>query len=248
SVGSDRVRLRVQTECYLQQWNHATLAALEGQSEVPGIYRTRHNFEPTVAITIARPLTLTAGVSFQRFETQFPAARTESAHAVVNTLRYHRTWEGLDAQRQSVDAGYDLRAATTVLGSDFAYARHTFSAGYETGTRHQSLAVRFAAGRLGGRAPLFERFVLGNSSTLRGWNRLDVAPLGGNRMAHNSVEYRYRVVKLFYDAGAVWSRGQSADTRHGAGIGLRLDGFTLALAFPIKEGRAEPIFMAGMNF
>ena len=62
---------------------------------------------------------------------------------------------------------------------------------------------------ISGRAPLFERFVLGTSSTLRGWNKFDIDPLGGDRMVHNTLEYRYRMLEVFYDTGAVWNRGQA---------------------------------------
>ena len=105
-----------------------------------------------------------------------------------------------------------------------------------------------AAGVMDGRAPLFDRFVLGNSSTLRGWNKFDLDPLGGNRMLHNTVEYRYRVFQAFYDTGSVWDRGRAAVPRHGVGVGLRQGSFSLAVAVPVKEGRIEPIFMVGMNY
>ena len=102
--------------------------------------------------------------------------------------------------------------------------------------------------QLSGRAPLYERFVLGTSGTLRGWNRFDIDPLGGNRMIHNSVDYRYGVFEAFYDAGAVWDGGQPATPRHGAGIGFRDGAFAMAVAFPIRNGRADPVFMMGMNY
>lgn len=95
---------------------------------------------------------------------------------------------------------------------------------------------------------LFERFVLGNSSTLRGWNKFDLDPLGGNRMVHNSVEYRYGVFQAFYDSGAIWDRPDAAVLRHSVGVGLRQGVFSLAVAFPLKEGRIDPIFMMGMNY
>ena len=56
-----------------------------------------------------------------------------------------------------------------------------------------------------GRAPLFERFVLGNASTLRGWNKFDLDPLGGDRAVHGSIDYRYRFVTVFYDTGVLWN-------------------------------------------
>src|SRR5437016_2507516 len=203
-LGSDRVRLGFQFESYHQRWNRNT-KTLEGPE---ALYRNRQNFEPTLTIVIAKPLTFTAGVSFERFQTQFPAARIESANAMVNTLRYHRLLEDSDTQRQVLDAGYSLRAATTLLSSDFGYARHRWNLGYTFSRDKQTVLVSFIGGVIAGRAPLYERYVLGNSSTLRGWNRFDIDPLGGNRMAHGSVEYRYHYFQVFYDAGAVWAHGQ----------------------------------------
>jgi hypothetical protein len=253
-LGTDRVRLAFLFESYHQQWNRATLVALGEQSEtagpapVPGVYRTRQNFQPAVTFVLAKPLILTVGTSFERFQTQFPAARTEAANAVVNTLRYHRAVEDSGATKHDLEAGYTLRAATKILSSDFAYARHRWDFQYALQHERHLVLVHFMAGLLSGRAPLFERYFLGNSSTLRGWNKFDLDPLGGNRVAHNTLEYRYRYFEIFYDAGSVWNRGQEATPRHSLGVGLRKDGFSLAVAFPVKDGRVEPMFMVGMNY
>jgi len=243
-LGTDRVRLAFQFESYHQNWNRST----RDVEDPSALYRNRQNFEPTLTIQLAKPLTLTAGVSFERFQTQFPAARIESANAVVNTLRYHRLLEDSSANKQVLDAGYSLRAATTLLSSDFGYARHHWNFSYTFSRDKQTLLVSFIGGVIAGRAPLYERYVLGNSSTLRGWNRFDIDPLGGNRMAHGSVEYRYHYFQVFYDAGAVWDHGQDATPRNSVGVGLRKDGFSLAVAFPLKDGRIDPVFIAGMNF
>ncbi|MBI3472320.1 MAG: BamA/TamA family outer membrane protein [Candidatus Solibacter usitatus] len=247
-LGTDRLRPKLRFESFHQQWNRATLQALDRAPQVPGIYRTRMNIQPSLTFVLAKSLTLEAGLSFQRLEFQFPAARQESSNSVVNTLRYHRQWEDSDARKQSVDAGYYLRAATHALSSDFAYTRHRWNAGYSLVYGKQAVLVQFTGGLLSGRAPLYERYVLGNSGTLRGWNRFDVAPLGGDRMAHGSVTYRLRWIEVFCDTGAVWNRGQDRVARTGLGAGLRKDGFSLAVAFPVREGRADPVIMAGMNF
>ena len=105
-----------------------------------------------------------------------------------------------------------------------------------------------AAGLITGRAPLFERFVVGNSSMLRGWNKFELDPLGGSRLLHNSVEYRYRLLDIFYDGGAIWDPGETAVFRHSIGLGVRQDGFCVALAFPVRGGHIEPVFMVGMNY
>jgi hypothetical protein len=255
-VGSDRVGLGFQFEGYHEGWSRSSLLAedqrLNGAAPAPGdvlgAYRTRQNFQPLVTIQLAKPLTLDLGVSFERFQDQFPAARTESTNAVVNTLRYHRLLEGSDALKQVLDAGYSLRAATRILGGDFAYARHHWNVGYTLTRDHNTVLVSFVGGVIIGQAPLFERYVLGNSSTLRGWNKYDIDPLGGSRVAHGSVDYRYRYFQVFYDVGAVWDGGEAATPHSSVGVGLRKDGFSVAVAFPIKDGRVEPVLIAGMNF
>lgn len=247
-VFSDRVRLQFDFQSFHNQWNAATLAARETNPEVPEIYRTRQNFQPTLTFQIAEPLTISTGVSFQNFETQYPAARTEASNAVVNTLRYRRRWEPWGATHD-LDAGYNFRVATRSLDSDFAYVRHQADVRYVHGSGAQDVVLRFQAGTLNGRAPIFERFVLGNTRTLRGWNKFDLTPLGADRMVTGSVEYRWHEILVFYDTGSAWDRGQPAKVRHSAGIGFAdVEGFFMALAFPIRMGRATPVFMVGFNY
>lgn len=247
SLGTDAIRLAFDFESLHQIWNGATLRALDEQEEVPGIYRTRQNFQPAVSIIPVRGLKATAGVSFQRFQQQFPAAHTEAANAVMGTLRYDRPLESSGPNTHRLGAGYALRAATKTLDSDYVYARHAVEADYALYHGASKISLRFHAGRMNGRAPLFERFVLGNSSTLRGWNKYDVAPLGGERVIHNSTEYRYRVFRVFYDTGAVWNKGENAEAKHSAGAGFQIGDFAMLVAFPIKSGRAVPVFMLGLN-
>src|SRR5205823_5014213 len=97
-------------------------------------------------------------------------------------------------------------------------------------------------------APLFERFLLGDSSTLRGWNKFDLDPAGGSHVVHGSVDYRYRVFQVFYDTGAVWDRPEDRKQKQSVGAGFKKEGFQLAVAFPIRSGHMEPVFYAGLNF
>jgi hypothetical protein len=251
----DRVRFRLDFESYREQWDQATANVLDqpaAESDTSGIYRTRQNIEPLLTFVLSRSgsgfVNLTVGTSFERFQSQFPAARTESANAMVTTLRYHRRVEGSGANQQEWDAGYSLRAATNLLASDFAYARHQGDAHYVYSWGHNQILDDLTAGAITGQAPLFERFILGNSTLLRGWNRFELDPLGGNRMVSNTLEYRYRLFDVFYDNGAIWDQGQTAVLRHSVGVGIRQNGMYAALAFPIKEGHIEPVFMVGMNY
>ena len=258
AAGSDRIQLGFEFDSFHEQYSRATLAALDStqaSSLGAGAYRSRMNFEPSATFVLAKPLTLTVGFSFEQLEPQVTAARTESANAVINTLRYHRRWEGSDTNQQEFDAGYSLRAATRALGGNLAYTRHALTARYGYKHERQLVEVALVAGLIYGNSPLFERFVLGNSTTLRGWNKFDLDPLGGNRVVHGSVTYGYRIMRVFYDTGSVWDSGKTPEVKQSAGAGIstglrlfRKDAFLLAIAFPIRQGRVEPVFIAGMNF
>jgi len=253
SLGTDKVHFQFEFDSYHDQWNRNTLDELPPVApesafldETSEPYRTRQNFEPTITLVVAEPLTLMVGVSFERMQDQFPT-QSEGADAVVSTLRYRRNFDDSENE-QDLEASYSLRAATRVLASDFVYARHHLDFRYRLNRGKSTLTDDVSAGVLEGRAPLYERFVLGNTSTLRGWDKSDIDPLGGNRMVHNSVDYRYGVFEAFYDAGAIWDTGTPVIVRHGIGVGLREGAFAMAVAFPIRGGRADPIFMMGMNY
>ena len=88
--------------------------------------------------------------------------------------------------------------------------------------RSTPCSVSGMAGGISGDAPLFERFSLGDSRTLRGWDKYDIAPAGGDRMFHTSLEYRYRGLALFLDSGSVWDDGTTracASRRESASTG-----------------------------
>jgi len=250
-LGTDRVRLRFAFASYHDQWNRTSENFLSQQpfdDQIPGIYRTRQDFEPAVTVVLAKPLTLTVGGGFQRFQTQYPNPRFQGSNAMVTSLHFHNKLEDSDANKHEVDATYSLRAATRALGSDFVYIRHLAQARYDYKHGRHELSDEAIAGFIAGDAPLFERFVLGNSSTLRGWNRFDIDPVGGDRVVHNTVDYRYRWLEAFWDTGAVWSRSEPAIQRHSLGAGFRDGAFFIAVAFPVKSARIEPIFMVGMNY
>jgi hypothetical protein len=252
-LGTERVRMRFQFESYREQWEPETLQALARQAAdgegrtVSGIYRTRQNFEPEASFQLAKTLTLSVGASLQRVESQLPASKTESANALTVGLRYRLRVETSGLQH-AIDGRYSLHSATRVLNSDFAYTRQGWELRYMM-THGKSVVIDdLSMGLISGRAPLFERFVLGSSKMLRGWNKYELDPLGGSRMVHNSVEYRYGALQAFYDSGAVWDRGSRTVVRHSVGFGLRRGQFLVAVAFPVRERHMEPIFMAGMNY
>jgi hypothetical protein len=249
----ERARFRFDFDATHQQWNRATLEALDARPDLPGIYRERFSMQPTFAVEVVPGLSVGAGIGITHVQTQFPAATFQAANAAIATVRHRRRWgSATSGVGHEEDAGYTLRAATNVLGSDFVYARHSFDAGYTLSSGRHHATVRGSFGVIGGRAPLFERFSVGDTRTLRGWNKFDVAPLGGNRMAHTTVGYRYRAVGFFYDAGSVWDNTENADVRHSVGVtlacGALRDGPFLTVAFPLRNGAFVPLFMMGMYF
>jgi len=249
-VADGRLRLTLGFEDLHESWNPATVGQAVGQASglsADMLYRARRNVEPVATIALARSLKLSLGLSFEQLQPQLTAAHSEASNAVITTLRYDRLLEGTGSSQQRVEAGYSLRAATNFLASDFDYTRHTLDFRYTLWRGAHRISTYFTAGVIHGAAPLFERFVLGSSTTLRGWNKYDLCPLGANRVVHNSVEYRYRFVEAFYDAGAIWNAGERAPVHHSVGGGVRLGDLALLVAFPMRNGRPEPTFIAGLN-
>lgn len=248
-------RAGVQVEFWRSQWDPIVERALarqeEGPDSVPGIYRKRQQIIPSVEIEVANGVTVGGGLSFQRFQMQYPEARYENAHAVIGSLGVDREWTG-SGKIHTFQADYDLRVVTESLGSDYSYNRHAFDALYRLRFGHESFEARFTGGYLDGRAPLFDRFVLGNSSTLRGYNKYDLDPLGGSRVAHGSFDYRYRFLRAVYDVGTIHGDGVPAKVRHsiaaGLGAGRGRSSFSFLVAAPLKEGRVEPMVMLGLSF
>ncbi len=248
-VGPQRVRLGLTVEDYHEQWANETRHAAESSNL--DLYRSRRNVAPEVTVEVARPLTVSVGASFEETESESPAIGNRSANAATLEIHYGRRIEG-DSVQQEIDGKYSLRVATRALGSTYAYARHLVSLRYEAKSGRRTISDEFMGGSIAGQAPFFDRFVLGSSSTLRGWDRYEIDPLGGSRVVHNELSYGYRfgdrTVEGFYDTGALWQSDRAATLRHSLGVGYKQGIFVISLAFPIRNGRIEPVFMAGMNY
>ena len=131
---------------------------------------------------------------------------------MVTTLRYHRRVEGSDANQQEWDAGYSLRAATSVTRQRL---RIRPSPG---GTSHyvylvgpQSNSRRPDGGRHHGASAAVRTLCAGQQhhaarlEQIRYWIRWAAAGWSTTRS-----EYRYRLLDVFYDSGAIWDSGQTA--------------------------------------
>jgi hypothetical protein len=241
TFGPDKLRADVTFEDYHELWNNATIAAL-GPGE-PELYHARWNVAPELSFAIVPAVTVAVGASFQHTQSETPDVPGQMANAATLDVRAHH---------HNLEAHYNLRVATRALGSSYAYARHLISVRYQVHSGRHTLTNESMAGSIVGNAPFFERFVLGSSSTLRGWDRYEIDPLGGSRVVHNEVSYGYRIgegtVETFYDSGALWQSDRAAQLRHSLGFGYRQGIFVVTLAFPLYDGRVEPVFMAGMNY
>jgi hypothetical protein len=253
-LGSDKVRFGIQFESYHEKWNAETLSSIASSPNLT-LYRSRTNFAPELTFAVARPLTVSLGMSFEHLDAENRTQMNRQANALTGEIRYGRKIEGEEAQ-QTFDGRYNFRAGTRSAGSDYSYSRHMVSFRYEIKFGRQTASDEMIGGSVAGQAPLFERFVLGSDSTLRGWDRYAIDPIGGDRMVHNSMTYGFqfgdRTAEAFYDCGALWNSGavnasRAAQLRHSLGIGFRQGIFFLTMAVPV-EGRIAPVFMAGMNY
>jgi hypothetical protein len=246
-LGTDRLRFRFEFDSYHEQWNTSTLVASEGA----GLYRTRESFIPEATLVIATPLELDFGASFSRYRPEQPGANTESSNAVVSTLRYHQRWgseHDKSGDTQELNASYSVRAGIRAFETDTDFTRQMGQARYRYKRDHNTVEVGFIAGAINGDAPLWEKFVAGNATILRGWNKFDLDPLGGSHIVHGSIDYGFHWLQVFYDTGAIWDTAQERSPKQSVGAGFKKDGFQLAVALPIRSTRIEPIVYAGLNF
>ena len=161
---------------------------------------------------------------------------------------------GATFTRDTRDSTFDpTRGGTTSISLDFAgvgfgeqFVRSIFSTTYfqPLPWMEHVLSFRFMAGYQVGwgndPVPLFERFYLGGSSSLRQFKSMQVSPrdasgtrIGGNSQILGTIEYQIPLffglkASIFYDTGNVWGPDISSGTkiditklRNGIGAGLR---------------------------
>jgi outer membrane translocation and assembly module TamA len=247
-VGTDALQVKIEFAKYHQTFDDATKTAAASSPGAPDIYGRRQSLEPAVSVIPYRGLTLSAGLSFQDLDVDLPAPHTVRAYAATAGIQFNRRFHAASGFTHAVAAGYDLRSATGELDSDLVYTRHLVSADYTLSVGRHLFGVHARGGHIDGDAPFFERFSLGSAVQLRGWDKFDVAPLGGARLIYGSLEYRYRPVRIFYDVGSVWDRDQSPLTRHALGFGLvSKEGFFLSVGFPVRLHEVKPAVMFGFR-
>jgi outer membrane protein assembly factor BamA len=247
-IGTERFGASFEFSRFNQSWEAATLSALAADPVIPEAYRTRITVEPSGTFAFSPSVRLNAGVSFTELESLDRSPETQTANAWVAGVSADHRWDQGRDVRQTAAGSYQLRAGTGALDSDLVYQRHLWQARYQYDRDRATVIGSFSAGYISGEAPIFERFSLGDSSTLRGWNKFDVAPTGGERMFHQSLEFRYAHVAVFFDSGSVWDRSIDSRIRYSTGFGIHGDNGFLTVAFPLNADEDSATFMMGIRF
>jgi hypothetical protein len=244
-IGTERLGASLEWSSFDQTWRDATLTALAANPRGLRLYETRSTVTPLVTFAFTPDLRVTAGVSITELEPMPGAVDSEMANAAVASIGYNRRWDA--SGDHSVSATFGVRAGSRALESDLAYTRYVAQARYGFNTRRHQVSVSGMAGGINGDAPLFERFSLGDSVTLRGWNKYDVAPAGGNRMFYTSVEYRLDDLALFLDAGSVSNHGAESRVRVSAGLGFHPGPAFFIVGFPLNTDNVSAVFTMGIR-
>ena len=256
-VGTRRLGLGVKFARYTQEWKGATLDALSADPRIADPYRVRRTVEPVVTVALTRHIRVNAGVSASQLD-PLPASTIAARHANAATasVMFSRGWrpqQPIDTGsrppvRHRLDANYQVRAGRDGLDSDFIYTRHLARASYRFWHKNDTFLWDFHAGGISGRAPLFERFTLGDSMTLRGWNKYDLVPAGADRVVYQSAEYRFRGFAYFFDAGAIWSPGADRKLRLSTGLGYHTDHLVLTIGVPLNADKMRGRVILGVRF
>jgi outer membrane translocation and assembly module TamA len=203
---------------------------------------------PLLKFAFTPELSVSAGVGITELDPFTPAAPHRMANAAVGSIDFSRKEEKEDGPTQKIDARFLVRAGTRSLESDLVYNRYLAQGSYRIDFGRQHVLATGMAGGITGEAPLFERFSLGDSVTLRGWDKYDIAPTGGNRMYYASVEYRYTGLAVFLDLGSVWDAPAKSTTRVSTGIGFHAGPVFATVGFPLNTDNLTAVFTMGLRF
>jgi hypothetical protein len=246
-LGTRRLGASFEWTTFDQDWHDATTAALAASPAIPGLYEDRNTITPLVTFALTHQLSVSGGVAITELEPFADVAGSPMANAYVAQVRFDNRWRQGGATH-AVDAHFIVRDASTSLESDFDYTRYLGKGWYSYRRSKHTVVAAGMAGSIDGAAPLFERFSLGDSQTLRGWNKYDLAPAGGDRMFYTSLEYRYSGFGFFLDSGSVWDDGADSRVRVAAGFGFRSNPFFMTVGFPLNTDDVRAVFTTGVRF
>ena len=171
-----------------------------------------------------------------KYETWMPktaAERRKENFGVTRSITFGRVYDSRDNiydPHEGKRIGYSVEWAGG-MGGDFDFTKWTadwryyFRAGGEGGG-----ALNWGAGYASGDMPLSQRFTMGGSDTLRGY---EDDQFRGNSMLKATLEYRFPIVKkvqgvLFTDNGYAWDKRHEDEfdmglLKNSYGVGLRIN-------------------------
>jgi hypothetical protein len=246
-LGTRRLGASLEWDWFDQDWRDATLNALALKPEIPRPYDTRSTITPLLKFALSPELSVAAGVSISELEPLFPATDSQMANAAVAWIGYDSRWKGSSDAAHNVEASFGVRAGSRELESDLAYTRYLGQGWYRYDFGRHHVQASGMAGAITGHAPLFERFTLGDSTTLRGWDKYDIAPAGGDRVVYSSIEYRYTGLALFLDIGSVWDANTERHVRVSTGFGFHAGPAFFVVGFPLNTDNLTAVVTMGLR-
>jgi hypothetical protein len=246
-IATRRLGASLEWTRFESDWRTPTLNAIALRPDLPPLYETRSTITPLVRFAFTPKLSVAAGVSISELEPLAPATESRMANAVVAEIRYDNRWDDQSDATHRAGGSFGVRAGSRELESDLAYTRYFGEAWYRYGIGRHHVQVTGMAGGITGNAPLFERFTLGDSNTLRGWDKFDIAPVGGDRMTYGSLEYRYTGLALFLDVGSVWDDNTERRVRVSTGFGFHAGPAFFVLGFPLNTDNVRAVFTMGLR-
>jgi len=246
-LGTRRVGASLEWSWFDADWRRVSLDALALQPGIPAAYDTRSTITPLVKFALTPDLNIAGGVSISELKPLFPATDKRMANAAVASVSYDRQWKDDSDASHHVEASFGLRAGSRDLESDLAYTRYLGQGSYRFDLGRHHIQALGMAGGITGHPPLFERFTLGDSKTLRGWDKYDIAPVGGDRMVYSSIEYRYTGLALFLDIGSVWDANSERSVRVSTGFGFHAGPAFLVVGFPLNTDDLTAVVALGLR-
>jgi hypothetical protein len=247
-LGTDRLGAFFEWSTYDQSWRDATLATLATTPQIPAPYRNRMGITPLLKLAVTQHITFAGGVNISELDELSGGPSSRMANSAIGSVRFFRRSRERATTRHDTDASFSVRAGTRSLQSDLVYDRYLGQFDYSFKQSDHRLLISTKAGGITGQAPLFERFSLGDSKTLRGWDKYRITPAGGDRIFYGSLEYRYRDVGMFLDAGSVWNDGAERRTRVSTGVTFTPGPLFFTLGFPVNTDEFRAVFTMGFRY
>ncbi len=246
-LGTRRLGASFEWSSFDQDWRAATLDVLALSPEIPQPYDTRSTITPLLKFAFSPDLSIAGGMSITELEPIVPTTGSQMANAVVASIEYDRRWKDGSNGNHHAEGSFGVHAGSRELESDLTYTRYFGQGSYRFDFGHHHLQATGMAGGITGHAPIFERFTLGDSTTLRGWDKYDIAPAGGDRMAYSSIEYRYTGLALFLDIGSVWNANSESHVRVSTGFGFHAGPAFLVVGFPLNTDNLTAVLTMGVR-